>query len=395
MKNAINSLFLTIPLIVIGQTNNIFPSSGNAGVGTTSPASKFHVYNGSSGKAPHGFSDLAIEDDEHVMLSLMTYNTKNAYYGFADNDDDFVGGIQYDHPNDRMYFRVNNHNYDMVINKDGNVGIGTTTPTANFEVYKYDGVSHARIYTNQHAGTATLEIAGGVASFGSQYSGWNFYHSYNNTNKDLYLRHGQSGNPNFVFTDSGQLGVGTSQLEAVLDVEGSMSFLTGAERMLWSSKHAGTTDHRNYLAPRKADDTGWDWGEEFGHHFYHRAWYFDSKVGIGTWNPGDYKLAVKGKIRAEEVKVETGWADYVFQEGYDLPTLEEVEQHIQEKGHLINIPSAQEVAEHGVQLGEMNKLLLEKIEELTLYVIDLKKAQEQLQKENRALKETLTKIIRK
>ena len=90
--------------------------------------------------------------------------------------------------------------------------------------------------------------------------------------------------------------------------------------------------------------------------------YFLSSLGIGTLDPGSYKLAVKGKIRAEEIKVETGWADYVFKEEYNLPTLDEVEKHIKEKGHLINIPSAKEVEENGIQLGEMNKLLLEKIE---------------------------------
>lgn len=99
----------------------------------------------------------------------------------------------------------------------------------------------------------------------------------------------------------------------------------------------------------------------------------NGNMGIGTSSPGSYRLAVKGKIRAEEIKVETGWADYVFEDDYDLPTLEEVEKHIMEKGHLINIPSAKEVKENGIQLGEMNKLLLEKIEELTLYVIELKK----------------------
>lgn len=111
-----------------------------------------------------------------------------------------------------------------------------------------------------------------------------------------------------------------------------------------------------------------------------------SGVGIGTTNPGSYKLAVKGKIRAEEIKVETGWADYVFKEDYDLPTLEEVEKHIQEKGHLINIPSAKQVEENGIQLGQMNKLLLEKIEELTLYILELKKENENQQKEIEQLK---------
>ncbi|MFS4454735.1 hypothetical protein [Maribacter sp. 2304DJ31-5] len=95
----------------------------------------------------------------------------------------------------------------------------------------------------------------------------------------------------------------------------------------------------------------------------------NGNVGIGTKNADSWKLAVKGKIRAEEIKVETGWADYVFKEGYDLPTLEEVEKHIMEKGHLINIPSAKEVEANGILLGEMNRLLLEKIEELTLYTL--------------------------
>ncbi len=114
--------------------------------------------------------------------------------------------------------------------------------------------------------------------------------------------------------------------------------------------------------------------------------YFLSNVGIGTTNPGSYRLAVNGNIRAKEIKVETGWADYVFKESYDLPTLGEVEKHIKEKGHLINIPSGKEVEENGIQLGKMNKLLLEKIEELTLYVIELKKENENQQCEIELLK---------
>jgi len=96
-------------------------------------------------------------------------------------------------------------------------------------------------------------------------------------------------------------------------------------------------------------------------------------VGIGTTAP-DAKLAVNGNIHAKEVKVDlTGWPDYVFQSEHRIPTLEEVEKHITEKGHLINIPSAKEVEENGLVLGEMNKLLLEKIEELFLYTIQQEK----------------------
>ncbi|UOY08631.1 hypothetical protein L0P88_08770 [Muricauda sp. SCSIO 64092] len=118
----------------------------------------------------------------------------------------------------------------------------------------------------------------------------------------------------------------------------------------------------------------------------------NGNLGIGTTNPGSYKLAVKGKIRAEEIKVETGWADYVFEEEYDLPTLEEVERHIKETGHLINIPSAREVEEKGIQLGEMNKLLLEKIEELTLYTLQQQKEIKTQKEKNKSLEARLQKL---
>lgn len=108
-------------------------------------------------------------------------------------------------------------------------------------------------------------------------------------------------------------------------------------------------------------------------------------VGIGTLNPGDWKLAVKGKIRATEVKVETGWADFVFYEDYDLPTLEDVEMHIKEKGHLKDIPDAKEVEENGILLGEMNAKLLQKIEELTLYTIEQEKKIKQLKTKDKEL----------
>jgi len=112
---------------------------------------------------------------------------------------------------------------------------------------------------------------------------------------------------------------------------------------------------------------------------------FSKNVGIGTSSFTDgnenYRLSVKGKVRAHEVKVYTDWADFVFNKDYDLPTLKEIEDFIQVNGHLENIPSAAQVKKNGIEVGEMNKLLLQKIEELTLHVIQLNKEVEML-KEN-------------
>jgi hypothetical protein len=97
-------------------------------------------------------------------------------------------------------------------------------------------------------------------------------------------------------------------------------------------------------------------------------------VGIGTTTPGSYRLAVEGKIGAREVNVTTAnWADYVFDDGYKLLSLSELETYIKINKHLPEVPSDAEVKEKGVDLGAMNALLLKKVEELTLYVIELKK----------------------
>ncbi|WP_396591852.1 fibronectin type III domain-containing protein [Allomuricauda sp. R78024] len=117
--------------------------------------------------------------------------------------------------------------------------------------------------------------------------------------------------------------------------------------------------------------------------------YTTGNVGIGTSTiPTDYRLAVSGKIISEELKVQlqATWPDYVFKEGYDLPSLDEVQKYIMENGHLPNIPAAKEVKKHGIEVGEMNRLLLEKIEELTLYVLQLKAENEKQQKEIEQLK---------
>lgn len=107
----------------------------------------------------------------------------------------------------------------------------------------------------------------------------------------------------------------------------------------------------------------------------------------GTSVPAGYDFSVDGKAIMEEVKVEIfNGPDYVFESDYNLRTLAETEQYIQANKHLPEIPSAKEMEANGVELGVMNMLLLKKIEELTLYVLELKKENEDQQEEINSIK---------
>lgn len=129
--------------------------------------------------------------------------------------------------------------------------------------------------------------------------------------------------------------------------------------------------------------------------------YVADKIGIGTKDTKLYALAVAGKIVSEEVKValQTSWPDYVFKKEYDLPSLMDVEMYIKKEGHLKNIPSEEEVLKNGINLGEMNAKLLQKIEELTLYIIEQQKKNDQqnleielLKKENESFRNIMERL---
>ncbi|RAI99472.1 hypothetical protein LX64_04606 [Chitinophaga skermanii] len=96
----------------------------------------------------------------------------------------------------------------------------------------------------------------------------------------------------------------------------------------------------------------------------------NNNVGINTTDTKGYKLAVNGNVIANKITVKAyPWADFVFDDNYKLPSLASVEAFIKQHKHLPNIPSAKEVAENGIEVGEMNSKLLQTIEELTLHAI--------------------------
>lgn len=122
----------------------------------------------------------------------------------------------------------------------------------------------------------------------------------------------------------------------------------------------------------------------------------DGKVRISDGanditTPGDYRLYVEEGILTEKVRVSlestADWADYVFESDYQLMPLKEVEAYTQENGHLPNVPSAEEMVANGLDVAQMDAKLLEKVEELTLYLIEQQKQIEALKAEIETLKE--------
>jgi hypothetical protein len=107
------------------------------------------------------------------------------------------------------------------------------------------------------------------------------------------------------------------------------------------------------------------------------TWLYNGNVGIGTSTPQE-TLSVNGNIRSKQVKVEiANWPDYVFKKDYQLPSLTDVKAYIDKNQHLPEIPSEAEIAKNGLDLGEMNRLLLKKVEELTLYMIEKDKKEKE------------------
>jgi len=114
--------------------------------------------------------------------------------------------------------------------------------------------------------------------------------------------------------------------------------------------------------------------------------YVAGRMGIGTAVNPNFALSVNGNIRAKEIIVESGWSDFVFDPGYYLAPLNEVENFIKTNRHLKDIPTEAQVKADGIGLAEMNKLLLQKVEEITLYLIDANKRITELQQQVDSLK---------
>lgn len=130
-------------------------------------------------------------------------------------------------------------------------------------------------------------------------------------------------------------------------------------------------------------------GNRWAAYFPSGNTYIGGDLRVGNTNGATgYKVSVDGKIMCEELRVELSgsWPDYVFDYNYQLMPLKELEKSIRKNKHLPGLPSASTIKENGIMVGDMTKTLTQKVEELTLYIIELDKKVEKLEKENKHLK---------
>ncbi|MCH5718191.1 hypothetical protein [Niabella hibiscisoli] len=286
-----------------------------------------------------------------------------------------------------------------IYESNGNVGIGTSTPLAKLDVLggidmapsypirlvRGDG-NHGLRYKAQYDATTTLD---GPFLFG-------FYGG------SLGIKQGEIEQHFINWNSVGNVGIGTVNPEnaegwhKVLEVKSANNAksLVSSENVisgLWSHEWGF------YGAP-----AGGISGTYTNHPFSFMTNKIsrmtitnDGRVGIGTSAPpSNYKLAVAGNIIAEQVRVQlqsSGWPDYVFKPGYKLMPIKDIETFIEQKGHLPEVPSAEQVGREGVELGSNQALLLKKIEEMTLHLISIHKRVESLEEENLLLKKRLEK----
>ena len=373
-------MFLTnsggLDLIKLGQSQSYF-LNGNMSIGTT------HTGNGKLTLNSNVATNLLrLENDGNGNEAQMRFRAKSTSGGtlhadmslYATGGNTGFLGFKVPHDNNA------GQSFDMVIDHLGRVGIGITDPQALLDI-KYPSGPAVNVYraTDQNGQyrwrvdqnfEMFLTTAGGsdVIELGQDQvllnSGNVAIGTTNSTNGRLTVNHSDPSNLLRLEND-GNGNEAQLRFRAKSTTGGTLH----ADMSLYAT--GGNSGFLGFKVPHDNSP-----GQNFDMIIDHQG-----KVGIGTTTTGTHKLAVDGSIGARKVKVEMGsWSDFVFDHDYKLRSLAEVESFIAQNKHLPDVPSQAEVVKEGNDLGSMDAILLQKIEELTLYLIEQNKKIEALEK---------------
>jgi hypothetical protein len=328
----------------------------------------------------------------YTNLQLHNYSGPNKHFQIKTN-----GGFQLlnqsDNPN--SYLSANGGN-SYIGYLGGNLGIGTNTPSSQLHIY---GTSQKLLKLEN-----TLDYDAGI-EFKSNLANFKIGAGIGSASNSFVIYDLAAGKSRLFINSNGNIGIGAnstnSKVEIVNKGEGAELLKLTTERpWVFRQINTGSTsqlDLHSTVSDKNFKITSLN-NNRVAQFFVSDVAASNKvflvpdggNVGIGTTTTGSHKLAVDGSIGAREIQVESSdWSDFVFEDNYELKSINELESYIEKNKRLPDIPSASEVEKDGIKIGEMNAKLLQKVEELTLYLIEQNKMIKAQQKEIEELKSRL------